>query len=116
MKCEKLLAIISRNFMEFKKVNRYRTKKIADMTDTEIITVCHFYCEETNLVDEWEKFRENAEAEYYYCSYLKEYIDEGLCYDLQMITENCIKSSILPEITVDKEECAKCCSECKYCL
>ena len=89
-------------------------KKVEDMTDVEAISNCHFYCEENNLIDEWKQFREKSESEYRYCSYLEEYIDEGLCYDLQMITGNDIKPSALPEINIDKEKCANCCAECKY--
>ena len=116
MKSENLLAVVSRDFLQAKKVTKYRMKKIADMTDDEVISNCHFYCEENKLISEWNEFREKAEAEYRYCSYLEEYIDDGLCYDLQMITSNYIKSSALPEINIDKEKCASCCSECKYSL
>ena len=49
-------------------------------------------------------------------NYLEEYIEEGLCYDLQLIAENCTKASALHEINVDTEKCAKCCYECKYSL
>ena len=116
MKIRNLLADISRQFLREKKVYRYRTKKVTDMTDDEVISNCHFYCEENNLISEWNEFREKAEAEYRYCSYLEEYIDDGLCYDLQMITGNYIKPSALPEIKIDKEKCAKCCAECEYSL
>ena len=114
MESTKLLANISRDFFKIKKVNKYRMKKVEDMTDVEVISNCHFYCEENNLIDEWKQFREKSESEYRYCSYLEEYIDEGLCYDLQMITGNYIKPSALPEINIDKEKCANCCAECKY--
>ena len=114
MKSENLLAIISRDFLQTKKVTKYRMKKIADMTDDEAISNCHFYCEENKFISEWNEFREKAESEYRYCSYLEEYIDDGLCCDLQMITGNYIKPSALPEINIDKEKCSRCCSECKY--
>lgn len=114
MEPEKLLAIISRDFLKEKRVHRYRTKKISEMTDDEIIRVCHWYCGENNLNQEWEKYRNKAEAQYCYCCYLEEYIDEGLCYDLQMITNDYIKSSALPELSIDKEKCAECCLDCKY--
>lgn len=91
-------------------------KKVANMTDDEVISNCHFYCEENNSISEWNEFREEAESGYRYCSYLGEYIDEGLCYDLQMITGNHIKPSALLEIKIDKEKCANCCFECKYSL
>ena len=114
MRSKTLLAIISRDFLHIKKVNKYRMKKVADIPDDEVISICHFFCEENNLIAEWNEFREKAESEYRYCSYLEEYVDDGLCYDLQMITSNYIKPSALPEINIDKEKCESCCSECKY--
>jgi len=116
MKYTYMLAVISREFLHEKKVYKYRMKKISDMTDNEIISACHFYYEENNLVPEWNEFREKWESKFQYCPYLEEYIDDGLCYDLQMITWNYIKPSVLPEITIDKEKCANCCAECKYSL
>lgn len=116
MKPEKLLAIISRRFLEENNVHRYRMQKVADMTDDEVIQKCHSFYEENRLVAQWREFRSKAEAKYRYCDYLEEYIDESLCYDMQMITEHYIKSSALPEIKIDKEKCAKCCYECRYSL
>lgn len=116
MKSKNLLADISRDFLQMKRVTKYRMKKITDMTDNEVISSCHFYCEENNFVSEWKEFRRKVESKYRYCPYLEEYIDDGLCYDLQMITGNYVKPSALPEISIDKEKCSKCCSECKYCL
>ena len=52
----------------------------------------------------------------FYCSYLNENIEEGMCYDLQMIGNSYIKESALPEINIDKEELNEHCSKCKYCL
>jgi hypothetical protein len=48
-----------------------------------------------------------------FCPYLNEYIDEGCCYDLQMICDGYIKDSALPEIKVDKTELSKHCQNCK---
>lgn len=61
MKADKLLAEISRKFMKEQKVIRYRLKKISEMDDGEIISACHFYCEENRLVDEWLAYREELE-------------------------------------------------------
>lgn len=116
MIAKNLLAEISRDFLKQKKVYKYRMKKVEDMTDSEVISSCHCYCEENRLTDEWYAYRENAESEYRYCSYLKEYIDEGLCCDLQMINGSYIKPSALPEIEIDKGNCKKCCDECTYSL
>ena len=114
MKHNKLLANISRQFLNDKKVYRYRGKKVGDMTNDQAVLSCHYYCEENHLIDEWNSYREKAEAEYCYCSYLKQYIQSGLCYDLQMITDGLIKPSALPDIKVDKQTCVKYCSKCKY--
>ncbi len=116
MKPKKLLAIISRRFFEENNVIRYRMQKVADMNDDEVIQKCHFYCEHNTLTKEWNAFRNKLESKYRYCDYLEEYINEELCYDLQLFSETSIKSSALSEIRIDKEECAKCCFKCKYSL
>ena len=116
MDSKKLLAHISRDFFRDKNVHRYRTKKVVDMDDNEVISKCHWFCEENNLTGEWNIYREKAESNYCYCSYLEQYIDDGICYDLQMITDGFIKSSALPEIKIDKEKCATHCSNCKHSL
>lgn len=48
-----------------------------------------------------------------YCPYLKEYIDEGCCYDLQMILGRYIKESALPDTKIDKMQLSDRCSKCK---
>ncbi len=116
MKIRNLLADISRQFLMDKKVYRYRTKKVADMTDDEVISNCHYFYEENNLRNEWNAYREKVESEYYYCSYLQEYIDAGLCYDMQMIANKLIKPSALPETKIDKEKCTEHCLKCEYSL
>lgn len=52
----------SKKFLKLKRVHRYHMKKISDMSDVEIIRVCHFYVHEHNLLDEWEMFREQNEV------------------------------------------------------
>lgn len=49
-----------------------------------------------------------------YCIYLKKLIDEGLCYDMQMISEGFINTSLLPDIDIDKEKLLKCCNMCTH--
>ena len=48
-----------------------------------------------------------------FCPYLNEYIDEGCCYDLQMICDGYIKDSALPEIKVQKTQLSKQCQKCR---
>lgn len=52
----------------------------------------------------------------FYCAYLNKYIEEGLCYDIQMISTGHILPSALPEIVVDKTKAAKICKQCRYYL
>lgn len=47
-------------------------------------------------------------------AYLKEYIDEADCYDLQMITEGYIKVSIFSEMTIDRLKLSEHCIGCEY--
>ncbi len=54
--------------------------------------------------------------ENFYCSYLNENIEEGMCYDLQMIGNSYIKESALPETNINKEKLNEHCSNCKYSL
>lgn len=116
MEPRKLLADISRRFLQEQKVHRYNRKKVADMTGDEVISCCHCYCEEHQLTAQWNAYREKAESEYLYCPYLEQYIDAGICYDLQMVTGGFVKPSVLPEITIDKAQCAKHCATCEYAL
>lgn len=111
-----LLANISRQFFKDKKICTYRMKKLADMTDEDVITYCHYFCEENKLTEEFNAFREKEESQYYYCSYLQEYLDPGYCYDMQMIVEGFIKRKVLSEIHIDKTKLSECCSSCKHCL
>jgi len=75
MRPEKLLADISRIFCRFKRLQDIEWEKISDMRDNEIISCCHFYCEENNLISEWENYRAESESEYriVLCVDLKKY-------------------------------------------
>lgn len=48
-----------------------------------------------------------------YCPYLNEYIDEGCCYDFQMILDGYMKDTVLPAANVDKTKLSKQCKKCK---
>ena len=109
-----LLAQIARNFFALHRVYQYRGKKVEEMDGPTVIRYCHFYCEENRLTDEFRQYREKVEAAYPYCPYLCENIDEGLCYDLQMIRYRCLKASALPDIPIDRETLEKCCADCCY--
>lgn len=54
------IAILSRDFLKKYNIIRYRMKKISEMNDQEVITACHWYCEENNLISEWNDFGKRA--------------------------------------------------------
>ena len=111
-----LLAQISRDFFSMKGVYRYRMTKVDEMDDQQVIRFCHWYCEENNLTIEFKKYREKIEAEYVYCSYIQQYVSEGLCYDMQMVKDGFVKSSVLSEIKMDREILQEHCAKCKHLL
>ena len=110
----KLLARISRDFFAKYRVCQYHMIKVKEMDDHSVIRYCHWYCEENNLTSEFKRYREEIEAEYFYCAYLQDDILPGCCYDMQMIKDSYIKQSALPEIQIDKEALEKCCVDCKH--
>lgn len=61
----------------------------------------------------FEALSEKSEAECRYCGYLGEYIEEGLCYDIQMICAGYIKPSALEEYVLG-DDTLKHCAECLY--
>lgn len=114
MKPEALLAELSRRFLKKHKLTRYRMKKIAEMEEREVISACHWFCEENHLTAEWNVFREEIESTYRYCPYLEEYVEDGECTDLQMIACGYIQSSALPERVIDRSAAESACETCRY--
>lgn len=110
----KFLADISRDFLMQKNLIRYKMRKIAEMSDNEVISCCHHYCEDNGLVDEWQSFRLSKEKALSYCPYLKAFIESGLCYDMQMVSFGYVKSTVLHSVEIDNVELGKCCGECEY--
>lgn len=55
------LARISREFLGLHRVYRYHLKKVSDLSDRDVISVCHWYCVERRLTEEWEAFRAERE-------------------------------------------------------
>ena len=49
-----------------------------------------------------------------YCVYLNGSVDEGICYDIQMISNGFIKPSALPDIKIDKAAALKVCEGCRH--
>ena len=109
----KLLAQISRDFFDKCGVYRYNMIQVKEMDDMSVIHYCHFYCEENNLMNEFKKYREEIEAVYVYCPYLRGYIMPGCCYNMQMIKNGHIKQSELPDIQIDRETLDEFCVDCK---
>lgn len=114
MKPASLLAEISREFFNLHHVYRYRMKRIFDMTDVELIHACHCYCEENNLINEFNTFRMKGEADYRYCSYLQEYICTDLCMEVQLVASGFMKASALKDRAVEEEVAKEYCANCKY--
>ena len=46
-------AYIAREYLKKHKVYRYRTVKIDEIDDNKIVNVCHWFCEENNLVQDY---------------------------------------------------------------
>ena len=62
-----------------------------------------------------EKAFANADLEnLLFCPYLNRNIDEGLCYDIQMISNGYILPSVLPGVNIDKSRALMVCKECKH--
>ena len=91
-------------------------KKVKEMSDEDVIRFCHWYCEENILNDEWYIFREQIESQYLYCSYLQEYIDRELCVNIQMVADGVVKSSALPNLSINIEALKSSCLGCKNTL
>ena len=51
-------AAIAREYLKTKKVYRYHLKKVSDMDDQEIISVCHRWYEDHHLAGEYRDFEE----------------------------------------------------------
>ena len=111
-----LLAEISRSFLKQKRVYRYRMKIVAEMSDAEVISCCHSFCEDHLLTEEWNQFRDSIEKEYCYCTYAGQYIEPGYCYDLQMVASGYIKRAVSPEPDICITQLQKCCEDCMYTL
>lgn len=111
MESEKLLADISRQFFKEHKVYKYRMKKVAEMSDNDVIRYCHWYCEENRLINEWQVFRDSIESNYRYCCYLEEYIDGDKCNNLQMLIGG-FSTDVNSRLNID--EIKECCNNCKY--
>lgn len=48
----------AREYLRMKKVYRYRLKRIADMTDDEVIRTCHWWYTERGLEREYREWEE----------------------------------------------------------
>ena len=47
-----------------------------------------------------------------YCPYLERNIEEGLCYDVQMISNGYVLPTALPDIEINKAKALKACETC----
>ena len=51
-----------------------------------------------------------------YCPYMQKAIDEGLCYDMQMVAHGYITANALPEVEIDHNSLLVYCAKCNFCL
>lgn len=114
MEPRKLLAAISKQYLQERKDTEYRTKKTAELSEDEVIRACHCFCEENGLTGDFAVFRNKIESQYRYCSLTQEFIDEGICTDIQMIKEGYVKRSALSDHGVDFSKAASECEQCRY--
>ena len=114
MTIDKLIANISRDFLKTHRVTRYQMKIVSDLSDQDVISVCHSFCEENCLTREFFTLRGQVLSKYRSCAYLKEYIDGDLCSDLQMIASNSIEKSAFLDQPIDREKVQACCDKCRY--
>jgi len=47
---------LSREFLKLNKIYSYHMKKVSEMTDSEVSSVCHWYCEENHLIQQWREY------------------------------------------------------------
>ena len=109
-------ADIARAFFKEHGVYKYRMKKVSEMTDNEVCQYCHWFYEENRLTQEWRAFLRKFETDYCHCPFLHDFIDIGMCYDLQMIAFGYIKATALPELEIDYDKLQLSCANCiHYC-
>lgn len=54
---DKELAEISKKFLGIHRVYSYKSNKISNLHDNKVISVCHAYCVENGLMDEFNEFK-----------------------------------------------------------
>ena len=52
----------------------------------------------------------------HYCPYIQKHMDEGLCYDMQMVAHGYIASTALLEVEIDHNSLLAYCAKCNFCL
>lgn len=62
----KIYADVARQFLKKYSVHRYRTKKISEMSDKEIVQACHSWYEENGLTKEYKSFEEKMCPNWYW--------------------------------------------------
>ena len=112
----------SRQFLQEKHVYAYRGKKITDVPDDDIARVCHWYCEENDLTEEFFAFRDRFLADYCFCELAKggwaangRMITGSLCMEIQMAVAGSIPMDSIPEYQwIDWEAAPDACVNCIY--
>lgn len=105
------LAEISRKFLKAHKVYRCNKIDISDMNDNRIISFCHAYCEENNLVSEFNRFKNqnllllSADSDislYYVSKEILNNFDNLLDEFYKRKTESCFDETLFVEFLKDK--------------
>ncbi len=109
-----LYALLSLMYFKYKNVDSFNSIKVSDMSDSELVTYCHWYYMDNDLYEDFLVFQKKIESEYYYCPYLKEYIEPGLCYDLQIFSEGYVETDGSVNRKDDSAELAVRCMNCCY--
>ena len=110
----KLIADISRDFLKDNKVYQYSMKKISDLSDKDVIRICHWYCEENDMVDAFNIYRDKIYSLYTFCSFYNGYIEDDTCCKTQMIANGSFNNSDFEGYNINPEEVWEFCSECRY--
>ena len=69
MTIDKLIANISRDFLKTHRIIRYQMKIVSDLSDQDVISVCHRFCEKNCLTREFSTLRDQVLSKYRSCAY-----------------------------------------------
>ena len=112
----------SKQFLASKKILRIQNKNVCDLTDNEVVQFCHYYCEDNNLISEFNAFQDAMLSDYCYCELIDcgftnkgAYISKDLCNDIQLCCADLkSKSDLLEQKQIDWEKSNCICLKCEH--